>query len=89
MISSNPFSTGMDIIGAVVIEQGKDRIPSREWIPRMWSGCGDNYVGSGGGMSSYTMLRPVTDTQEYIEDWLPSQYCNKDEKFMCWRSIRS
>jgi hypothetical protein len=30
MISSNPFSTEMDIIGAVVIEQGKDRIPSRE-----------------------------------------------------------
>tara|TARA_R110002003_G_scaffold121_23_gene10855 strand:- start:30701 stop:31057 length:357 start_codon:yes stop_codon:yes gene_type:complete len=54
MISSNPFSTAMDIIGAVVIEQAEDRIPSRECIPKRWSGRGDGYVGRGGGANPYT-----------------------------------
>jgi hypothetical protein len=89
MISSNPFSTAMDIIGALVIEQAEDRVPSREWIPKMWRGRGDSYVGSVGGLNSYTMLRPAMDAQEWIEDWLPPRYCIKDQDIMCSRSIMS
>jgi hypothetical protein len=89
MISSDPFSTAMDIIGAVGIEQREDRIPIREWIPKMRSGRGDSYVESGGGMKSCTMLRPVMDTHEWTEHWLPSRYCIKNDNFMCSRSIRS